>query len=183
MRILLVEDDHYIERDLISTLVGEHPNVSIDTIETEREFVESQPAIESYPPDLIILDVMLPWDYPRPDLTLPPDTDDDTFRLAGVRIYQRLRDTPCLSGIPVIFHSVFDIDSLKEALGDRPSHVLIVPKSSISVSDILVTMRSLVPHLDLTSPPPQHWWHRLFDALELKPGAFGFRVDLKKIRK
>lgn len=182
MTILLVEDDQLLGDQLVSTFTGRHPNIQVQTLTTERQFREDFARLESSPPDLIVLDVMLPWDFPRPDLTLPPDdVASGGFRLAGVRLYQLLQTSSALATVPIILHSVSDSESLRQSLGARPPHVLILPKTSASAEELLLYTRSLLPDHEYGTPPPKNWWHRLFDALELKPGVFGFRVDLKRI--
>jgi CheY-like chemotaxis protein len=182
MTILLVEDDDLLGAELVSTFTNKHPNIQVRRLSIERAFREELAELERSPPDLIIMDVMLPWDFPRPDVTLPPDdVVSGGFRIAGVRLYELLQRSSALAAIPVIFHSVSDTGLLRQSLGARPPHVLILPKTSASAEELLLYTRSLLPEHDYGVPPPKNWWHRLFDALELKPGAFGFRVDLKRI--
>jgi CheY-like chemotaxis protein len=82
-------------------------------IATESEFRDSLDRIADDPPALVIMDVMLRWCDPSPEM--PPQPDDVRaagFSRAGVRCSQLLRANSMTRGIPVVVFTVLDANGL-----------------------------------------------------------------------
>ena len=110
MRIIVVEDDN-IEADSLVNGLKEKLNADVSVIHTEREFVGTLGSIAEHPPDLIVLDVMLRWTDPTPDLKIediPADVLRDGFYSAGVRCVKRLEADNRTKGIPVVFYTTLE---------------------------------------------------------------------------
>jgi len=119
-RIVLLEDD-YLQRDSICAgLKGRYKNLSIQSIATERQFVDSLDAILKEPPDLFILDVMVRWTNPSPDMEpMPEEMRKQGFYRAGIRCEARIREQGC--DTPVVLYTVLEDDDLR---ADLPSNSL-----------------------------------------------------------
>jgi CheY-like chemotaxis protein len=111
MRIWLVENDPAVAA-LITAELQQATEACIETIRTEFEFRDAFTHRVLPQPNVVILDVMLPWTVPGPNLIEPPDEvrKGRHFR-AGFRCFELLRSR---SQVPVIFYTGVsrDIDLL-----------------------------------------------------------------------
>jgi CheY-like chemotaxis protein len=118
MRILVVEDDHLQSDSTLHNLSREIPGVSLIHIPTEFEFRARFDEIVSSKPDVIVMDVMLRWDDPKPDLQIPPDVAEGGFRRAGIRCKSLLAENEQTRDIPVIFYTVLDSAEVRQDIDD-----------------------------------------------------------------
>lgn len=124
--ILLVEDDN-IQEDTIVKDLKKHfgDEIRIETVITEKEFQDKLDEIILNPPNVVIMDVMIRWTDPTPDMKEPPEevSKNGPFR-AGFRctelLYQKTVD------IPVILYTVLgenDIENNINNLSHKPIHL------------------------------------------------------------
>src|SRR5690349_1085902 len=95
MRILLLEDDHrqveYSHKQIESAL----PQAIVDPVNSEYEFRQKMDSIGLQPPDVIVIDVMLRWTDPAPEMPArPPDVEQEGFYTAGLRCAKLLQGDP-----------------------------------------------------------------------------------------
>lgn len=123
MHFLIVEDDK-LQFSYIKNGIKEGRCFSksrIERIATECEFIEKFESIATDKPDLILLDIMLRWTDPAPDMTLPPaDIAKEGFFRAGVRCEQRLAVDPRTRNIPVIVYSILEKKDFEGEIRERP---------------------------------------------------------------
>src|SRR5258708_17771330 len=123
MYFLIVEDDKlqfsFIENGIRQ---GRHFSKSrVERIATEYEFIEKLENIATEKPDVILLDIMLRWTDPTPNMTLPPpDIAEEGFFRAGVRCEQRLAADPRTRDIPVIVYSILEKKDFEGEIRPRP---------------------------------------------------------------
>jgi CheY-like chemotaxis protein len=100
VEIVIVEDHYWDSLETAAVLRKAIPEVRIDRIDTESEFRTWLASLMGQPPDLVILDVRLPWTRPAPIVEAVPEgyTSDD----AGLRCYHLLRGHPDCGKVPVI---------------------------------------------------------------------------------
>ena len=129
MRLILVEDD-YLQSDLIVSLLKENlPAANIQLIETELGFREQLAFLEKNPPDIFLIDIMLRWTDPSPNIQpAPSEVLEEGFYLAGLRCQKLMADSIVLSKTPVIFYTVLDRIDLEEKLKNLPSHITHIAK-------------------------------------------------------
>ncbi len=130
-RFVVVEDDE-MQVDYIKELLsGEYPEALIEEIHTEHEFYEAITGWVANPPDMIIMDVMVPWTEPSPNMPRPPrDVEAEGFYRAGLRCQARLRSTPELTTVPIILYTVLDEKDLERELSILSHKVVHVVKDS-----------------------------------------------------
>ncbi len=137
MRVLLVEDDYLVAREIEDGLKARYPGVEIVDVGTGARFDESFGRFESEPPDLVILDVML----------VEPVSEDQIERhrglRGGLRCLQRLRTNQNLASVPVILHTALDWIDLEPKLQDKPAHVLYAKKAR-TLDQLFVQIRALL---------------------------------------
>ena len=130
IRILLIEDDYLqaktIQSGLQERLRGEYPNLSFEVISTESEFYDRFEKIAQEGFRIIIIDVMLRWASPSPDMPMPlPEVIEGGFFRAGLRCQQKLALDARTSSIPTIIYTVLD----ESQLPALPTGVKLVAKS------------------------------------------------------
>jgi len=117
MRILLVEDDHLQAEGITAEFERAFPGAKVQTIATESDFVANLNQIADNPPDVIIIDVMLRWADPAPDLKPPPpEVQEGGFFRAGIRCKDMLQRNKNTDDIPVVVYTVLDRSDLPEGL-------------------------------------------------------------------
>jgi CheY-like chemotaxis protein len=110
MRILIVEDKYLDYMSARQVLEQEFVNVTVDRLATELHFQRWLRDEAAPLPDLIILDNMLPWTEPSPDMEPEPEELAKAGRSnAGLRCYELLRADPGRSHIPVIMLTILSI--------------------------------------------------------------------------
>src|SRR5215210_5563790 len=103
MRILIVEDDYFQVALMIGELEEAFPGVKTEWIKTELDFNNQIDAIAADPPAAVIVDIMLRWTDPVPNISLPPATEAaEGFYKAGFRCEKKLAERETTKDIPVI---------------------------------------------------------------------------------
>jgi CheY-like chemotaxis protein len=122
--ILSVEDDP-LQAEWIRATIEKHiPGADVSQLRTEHEFVTQFEAFALRPPKLILLDAMLRWTDPAPDLPpRPAEVEEGGIAQAGLRCRHRLSNDPRTSAIPVILYSVLRDNA------SRPETLLYVPEN------------------------------------------------------
>ncbi len=126
LRIVVVKDDASYAESLERSLSRGFPGAVIERVSTEHEFLGRLTSYQELPPSAFIVDVMLRWTDPAPDMPSPPeDVQRDGFYTAGVRCWERLRSNTRTQGVPVVFHTVLERGDLTPvaAGGGLPPHV------------------------------------------------------------
>jgi len=125
-KVLLVEDD-YIQAEWITEMLERaFPYATVEPMATEAEFYSSIERIASPPgrPDVVLMDVMLPWAYPTPDMSPPPDNvRREGYRRAGLRCAEMLANREATKNIPVILFTVLTQDDLEAPTSDSLLYV------------------------------------------------------------
>lgn len=118
MRILVVEDDTLQADFVLNSLRRAFPADQIDLIRTESEFRYKFEFVSES--DVIVLDVMLPWCEPEPDMTAPPPEvlREGHFR-AGFRCQRLLAHDEKTKNIPVIIYTVLEKTDLHNCLEEN----------------------------------------------------------------
>ena len=146
MYILIVEDDHSQARLIQEALRKEadfgSPDTQIRRMSTESQFRNSLEEIAARKPDVIVMDVMLRWTDPTPDLKPPPDdVRKEGFFRAGLRNAKLLAQDERTKNIPVILYTMLDkidLEGTPELLG-----ITYLPKDS-KLTPLVHTIRALI---------------------------------------
>lgn len=113
MNIWIVEDDYY-QAAWIEEVVSKHfPGAAIKIVRTELEFWKVVDG-DADRPDVVILDVILPWTAPSRNMEPPPDEVKANGRSrAGIRCARKLAENPRTRHVPVILYTVLDRQDLE----------------------------------------------------------------------
>lgn len=144
MYILIVEDD-YRQAELIEDSFRKDPyfaSARFHRISTESDFRARFEEIAGDPPDAVILDVMLRWADPVPNMKPPPpEVEKDGFWRAGLRNAKMLAKDPRTKGVHRILYTISEDVDLEEMDEETKPHYL----AKDSALDPLVELvRSLV---------------------------------------
>jgi CheY-like chemotaxis protein len=143
MRILIVEDDHLQEGPFAEHLQDAFPAARIDTVPTEKDFRERLPRLRAEPPDVVVMDVMLRWDFPRRDAApAPDDVREGGYHWAGVRCAQLMAADPDLGRTPVVFCTIVERADLERDGRSLPANSRYVRKSA-DLDGLTRTIRGL----------------------------------------
>lgn len=145
MKFVIVEDDHLQAGSLRRELERAFKGCEVQRIPTESEFRERLPHLAEERPDFIIMDVMLRWTDPSPDMKPAPEevTRNGPAR-AGFRCLRLLGQHEELEDVDIILHTVLEQNDLGAALEGMPAKVRVtyLPKSS-DYSPLLSLIRDL----------------------------------------
>ena len=127
MRILLLEDDHEQASWIRSELEREfHPTVRV--VRTELEFRDILPELAASPPDIAVLDVIVRWTDPAPEIVKPSDDVQQGPSRAGIRCARFLSDA-CPT-TPIILYTVLAREDLEEGELSTVPNVLHLQKEA-----------------------------------------------------
>src|SRR5580658_739117 len=130
--IVLLEDDPDWESQARAALEWAFAEtLQLELIETESQFVEEleNGAFVRRPPDLFVIDVMLPWDIPGPRMRpAPKGVSEDGFYRAGVRCQRRLAEISGLAQVPVVFWTIVAQDDIFRDILKWPPNVIYLLK-------------------------------------------------------
>jgi CheY-like chemotaxis protein len=131
MHIVLVEDDWLQAEWIESRLRESFHNVETKRISTEQEFNVQLAAFVVAPPDVFIIDVMLRWANPEPDMAEPPtEVQENGYFRAGLRCKDKIIEHEHTRNTPIILYTVLEELDLDQSLQDKPVHVVYLRKDS-----------------------------------------------------
>lgn len=131
MRIVVVEDDSVQAGLIREALHEEFPHAEFRQINTEFEFRSSLEELAADPPAAIVLDVMLRWADPAPDIPpRPVDVEREGFSRAGLRCGRLLAEDPKMKTVPVILYTVLDRNLVEHGPGALPRAARYLQKGS-----------------------------------------------------
>jgi hypothetical protein len=131
MNMLVIEDDYLQANWIQENLLKAFPGSKIEHIATELDFRSKIDSLVKHPPAVIIMDVMLRWTDPSPDMTPPPeDVIRGKFHRAGVRCKKLLLEHNATKDIPLILYSVLEAADLQKEIQELGSTLVHVPKES-----------------------------------------------------
>lgn len=141
-RIVVVEDvvewQDYIEEVLLA-----RTGVRAEFVGTEEDFRSSFKKFEAAPPDLFVLDCMLPWTTTTLSMGgAPSDVTKGTFHQAGIRCQRMLSQSLTLARTPSIFWTVLSQDDLRKDLqGELPTNSYYVAKTELDeLADLAIRL-------------------------------------------
>jgi len=149
MKILILEDDPDQARHLARELHADLSAVETDTIATEYDFRQSLDGLVASPPDVVIIDLMLPWTRPVPGPLPTLPTGPEMSDAPGIRCARLLHDR--LPSVPVIIHSV---DGQEEVSGNPSRATWWVPKTYDSVHLVAMVRELTSRRHELGQAPP-----------------------------
>jgi CheY-like chemotaxis protein len=149
-RFVVVEDDHLQEGPLQGVLLAAFGNADVRTICSEEEFRAALPALRTDVPDLVVMDVMLRWANPRPNMPQPPeDVATCGYYRAGLRCTRLLADDSQLRGVPVILYTTLELSDLQRDGQQLPLNATYVGKNA----DLDVLLRHIRGRLRIALRP------------------------------
>ena len=117
IHILLVEDDYDQAESLESALSAHFAESTITKINTECEFNEKLGELEQNTPDIAVIDVMLRWTDPSPNMRdVPNEVKEGGHFEAGLRCERHLRELAETANVPVILYTVLRKEDMTDAL-------------------------------------------------------------------
>jgi len=105
INILLIEDDA-LQASYIRTALVSGGDFAITTYSTEAVFRREFVSISRTPPDLFIMDLMIPWTDVEMLEEMPPQIAAEGSYTAGLRCLRMIREDSITANLPVLFYSV-----------------------------------------------------------------------------
>ena len=128
---VVVEDDHLQESPLTSHLAVDFPDATLETLTTEEQFRAHLPDMWTRTPDIVIMDVMLKWASPRPDLPpVPDDVAAGRYYRAGLRCARLMLDDHRLRRVPVVLYTILERSDLERDGQTLPANTTYVGKNA-----------------------------------------------------
>jgi CheY-like chemotaxis protein len=145
MRKILVVEDDYLARDwMCAALRNAFGNDAVGEIANELEFQTRFQEILEVPPAIIVMDMLLPWTSPAPNLQPPPErVDREGIYTAGLRCKEMLEKDHRTRNIKVLFYTVLSRDDLLARLGSETDTLTYLQKDS-NLDTLIARIRELV---------------------------------------
>ena len=129
MKIILVEDDHMQSTPLIRIIKQRIPDAKILLFETELAFKNFLSSNTDRKPNVFIIDIMLRWTDPSPDMVkMPPEVTSGGIYLAGFRCQEAIYNIVELKNVPIILITMLDKEDLKNEIRNLPKNVTFFSK-------------------------------------------------------
>ncbi len=143
MKILIVEDDYLQHQFLKVKFQSEFKDCTIDVIETESDFLNKLSIIESNPPDIILMDIMLRWQNPSQAMLKEiPQNALDHYR-SGFRCQQILTQRESTKNIPIILYTVLNKEDLEFELRNLSNRVIHMMKET-EIASLFNQIRKMI---------------------------------------
>jgi CheY-like chemotaxis protein len=143
MKFLIVDDEYDLTRPMYS-YIGRELGAEVSAARTEKEFRERLDALRADPPDLVVMDMLLPWDTPGPDMEPPPeDVRQAGYVAAGWRCVELLTRHPRTADVPVVISSVVAVADVREQRLEVPGRVFYHDKT-FGAPSLLNIIRSIL---------------------------------------
>lgn len=128
---VVVEDDHLQEGPLEDHLATVFRDTTVETLCTEEQFRTHLPRLRDDVPDLVVMDVMLRWSFPRPDQQPPPtDVVSGGYYRAGLRCARLMLDDARLRRVPVILYTILERSDLERDGETLPANTTYIGKNA-----------------------------------------------------
>lgn len=129
MNVIVVEDD-YMQFDWINMNLKESFGVEPRRFRTEKEFYDALDELTENPPDVIVMDVMLPWDaHWKEDGVKPDEVRQEGEYRAGFRCQALLAQHEKTRAVPLILYTVQTREDLSGDLKGLPQKTaMFLPK-------------------------------------------------------
>ncbi len=181
MHLLFVDDDQYFVAQFRDFLEAQFPSCIVEHAICLSDAVASFPRWREQPPDIIIMDVMIPQETPTSGPALR-NVDIDMVFDGGIKLFCLLREVEMFRRIPVIFLSACSKERIEQHVPSDDLSVTILTKP-VPADDIVRAIRTYTMHLPSAQPRRQSFFQRLVDATDAKVGGFGVEIDMKKLTK
>ncbi len=143
-RILLIEDNVNFGVRIYSDLV--HVGQT-SWINSESEFEKYWHLIESEPPDVAVLDVMLAWDHPSKGGTVTPPGGVPDLYTAGIRCAERFASNEKTRNVRIVFYTVVpeeDVSGQVRKLAERLPDVIYLQKP-YEIGSVVAKIIQVIP--------------------------------------
>jgi CheY-like chemotaxis protein len=131
MHVVIVEDDHLQTAPLTEHLNAAFAPVTVEALASEEDFRTALPRFAQRPPDLVVMDVMLRWNFPRPNRPKPPaDVVEGGYYRAGLRCVKLMLADEALRSVPVVLHTILEVGDLERDGETLPPNTTYVGKTS-----------------------------------------------------
>jgi CheY-like chemotaxis protein len=180
--VLLIDDNpSFLSAELsqIRSLVG---GVEISLIERAEEVETKISTLAENMPQVIVLDLLMPTQSNFNHFESLPDRAFDSYSV-GFALIHLFRSSAVWKDTPIVICSALgEVQDLLEIQIPESfrSNIFICGKHE-SGSRLALLVASLISVKVSIHPAARSWAAAILDTLELKPGVFGLKVDLKKL--
>jgi CheY-like chemotaxis protein len=176
--ILLIEDDRLFVRELIYFINNEFKDIHILNALTLGGFIDMLPQLTTSPPDFIVVDLFMPKEK---EMVNKYGYNND----GGLICLDLLTNNQLTATIPIIICSAkaIEFSCIDKSKYPQIANYYRKPISIEDMESILSTIRSVLVKKGLHQLSKQNVKNNVLDAIDLKPGIFGIRVDIKKLFK
>ena len=131
--VLVIEDDSVQANTLARRIQERFPGVKVKIINTESNFHKQLPSLNPAEVRVAVVDMMLRWADPAPEMEMPSqEIIDEGFFVGGLRCRKAL----VARGIPAIIYTVLDRESVP---GLKPPEIEYVRKGP-NAEDLLTSL-------------------------------------------
>jgi len=110
-KVLIIEDDSIQARRLEELVLRYYPGIAVDRISTELVFLQRFPAMRNSEYRVSLVDMMLRWTDPAPQMEPPPrEIVEEGFFVGGLRCRRKLLEKQ----IPSIIFTVHNSESFPQ---------------------------------------------------------------------
>ncbi len=180
--IVFVDDNLVHLRRFLKEIALAAVNVDVTLIDSASSLVTALDGLESAPPHLFVLDMVI---IERRGADSTDELPDYTPYEGGIWLAQKIRSRPSLQKVPILFFSTVEAQDTQRLVARHlrsSERQQTYYASNLEEPEAVARKVLALASANVELVPLEKGITRaMLESVELKPGFFGIKIDLKKL--